>query len=148
MTEIKAATNCDIIRYIFVDLHCCQNFLLKTDRKPGVNGLSGAGVFRAYCAAVIFSGYNICGNRCIAGNIAVLLQQYRYFFLNRCINHLLIEWLIIQLLRLLILTCFNTEEHSDHYQADPEHEPAEGRADFYSEVVSGNFCFSVLCRQL
>ena len=33
MTEIKAATNCDIIRYIFVDLHCCQNFLLKTDRK-------------------------------------------------------------------------------------------------------------------
>jgi hypothetical protein len=87
MTEIKAATNCDIIRYIFVDLHCCQNFLLKTDRKPGVNGLSGVGVFRAYCAAVIFSGYNICGNRCIAGNIAVLLQQYRYFFLNRCINH-------------------------------------------------------------
>lgn len=54
MTEIKAATNCDIIRNIFVDLHCCQNFLLKTNRKPGVNGLSGAGVFRAYCTAVIF----------------------------------------------------------------------------------------------
>ena len=71
MTEIKAATNCDIIRSIFVDLHCCQNFLLKTDRKPGGNGLSGVGVFRAYCAAVIFSGYNIYGNRCFAGNIAV-----------------------------------------------------------------------------
>ena len=59
MTEIKAATNCDIIRYIFVDLHCCQNFLLKTDRKPGVNGLSGAGVFRAYCAVITFAGTDV-----------------------------------------------------------------------------------------